>query len=32
LHTTSHTREITDWVAANYPGTFVGGSTVYRMN
>jgi 4-amino-4-deoxy-L-arabinose transferase-like glycosyltransferase len=32
LHTTSHTREIADWVAANYPGTFVGGSTVYRMN
>ncbi|MFG1934312.1 ArnT family glycosyltransferase [Mycobacterium sp. NPDC048908] len=31
-HTTSHTREIADWVAANYPGTFIGGSTVYRMN
>ncbi|WP_101950671.1 glycosyltransferase family 39 protein [Mycobacterium sp. 3519A] len=31
-HTTSHTREIADWVDANYPGTFVGGSTVYRLN
>jgi len=32
LHTASHTREISDWVAAHYPGTFVGGSTVYRLN
>jgi 4-amino-4-deoxy-L-arabinose transferase-like glycosyltransferase len=31
LHTASHTREIADWVAANYPGTFIGGSTVYRL-
>jgi 4-amino-4-deoxy-L-arabinose transferase-like glycosyltransferase len=31
LHTASHTREISDWVAAHYPGTFVGGSTVYRL-
>jgi 4-amino-4-deoxy-L-arabinose transferase-like glycosyltransferase len=32
LHTASHTREIADWVAAHYPGTFVGGSTVYRLS
>jgi 4-amino-4-deoxy-L-arabinose transferase-like glycosyltransferase len=32
LHTASHTREISDWVAAHYPGIFVGGSTVYRLN
>jgi 4-amino-4-deoxy-L-arabinose transferase-like glycosyltransferase len=32
LHTVSHTREISDWVAAHYPGTFIGGSTVYRLN
>jgi 4-amino-4-deoxy-L-arabinose transferase-like glycosyltransferase len=32
LHTASHTREISDWVAAHYPGTFIGGSTVYRLN
>jgi len=31
-HTASHTREISDWVAAHYPGTFIGGSTVYRLN
>jgi 4-amino-4-deoxy-L-arabinose transferase-like glycosyltransferase len=31
LHTASHAREIADWVAAHYPGTFIGGSTVYRM-
>ncbi|AGB20738.1 PMT family glycosyltransferase, 4-amino-4-deoxy-L-arabinose transferase [Mycobacterium sp. JS623] len=31
-HTVSHTREISDWVAAHYPGTFIGGSTVYRLN
>jgi 4-amino-4-deoxy-L-arabinose transferase-like glycosyltransferase len=30
-HTVAHTREIAQWVAANYPGTFVGGSTVYRL-
>ncbi|WP_110319946.1 glycosyltransferase family 39 protein [Mycolicibacterium moriokaense] len=32
LHTVSHTREIADWVAANYPGTVIGGSTVYRLS
>ena len=32
LHTASHTREIADWVAARYPSTFIGGSTVYRLN
>jgi 4-amino-4-deoxy-L-arabinose transferase-like glycosyltransferase len=32
LHSASHTREISDWVAAHYPGTFIGGSTVYRLN
>jgi 4-amino-4-deoxy-L-arabinose transferase-like glycosyltransferase len=32
LHTASHTREIADWVAAHYPGTMVGGSTVYRLS
>jgi hypothetical protein len=31
-HTLSHTREIADWVAAHYQGTFVGGSTVYRLS
>jgi 4-amino-4-deoxy-L-arabinose transferase-like glycosyltransferase len=31
LHTASHTREIADWVAANCPGTIIGGSTVYRL-
>jgi 4-amino-4-deoxy-L-arabinose transferase-like glycosyltransferase len=31
LHTASHTREIADWVAAHYPGTFIGGSTVYGL-
>ncbi len=31
VHTASHTREIADWVAANYPGTIIGGSTVYRL-
>jgi 4-amino-4-deoxy-L-arabinose transferase-like glycosyltransferase len=31
LHTASHTREIADWVAAHYPGTMIGGSTVYRL-
>ena len=32
LHTASHTSEIADWVAAHYPGTIVGGSTVYRLS
>ena len=31
MHTASRTREIADWVAANYPGTMIGGSTVYRL-
>jgi hypothetical protein len=31
LHSASHTREIADWVAAHYPGTIIGGSTVYRL-
>jgi 4-amino-4-deoxy-L-arabinose transferase-like glycosyltransferase len=31
VHSASHTREIADWVAAHYPGTFIGGSTVYRL-
>jgi 4-amino-4-deoxy-L-arabinose transferase-like glycosyltransferase len=31
LHTASHTREIADWVAAHFPGTFIGGSTLYRL-
>jgi 4-amino-4-deoxy-L-arabinose transferase-like glycosyltransferase len=31
VHTASHTREIADWVAAHYPGTIIGGSTVYRL-
>ena len=31
VHTTSHTREIADWVAAHYRGTMIGGSTVYRL-
>jgi len=31
VHTASHTREIADWVAAHYPGTMIGGSTVYRL-
>ncbi len=30
-HFASHTREIADWVAAHYPGTTVGNSTVYRL-
>ncbi len=30
-HTAAHTREIADWVAEHYPGTFIGGSTVYRL-
>ena len=30
-HTAAHTREIADWVAAHYPGTMIGGSTVYRL-
>lgn len=30
-HTPSHTREIAEWVAAHYPGTIIGGSTVYRL-
>ena len=30
-HSMSHTREIGDWVAARYPGTIIGGSTVYRL-
>jgi 4-amino-4-deoxy-L-arabinose transferase-like glycosyltransferase len=32
VHTASHTREIADWVEAHYPGTFIGGSTVYRLH
>jgi 4-amino-4-deoxy-L-arabinose transferase-like glycosyltransferase len=32
VHTASHTREIADWVAANYQGTMIGGSTVYRLS
>ena len=32
VHSASHTREIADWVAAHYPGTFIGGSTVYRLS
>jgi 4-amino-4-deoxy-L-arabinose transferase-like glycosyltransferase len=32
MHSASHTREIADWVAAHYPGTFIGGSTVYRLS
>jgi 4-amino-4-deoxy-L-arabinose transferase-like glycosyltransferase len=32
LHTASHAREIADWVASHYPGTFIGGSTVYRLS
>ena len=31
LHTASHTREIADWVTAHYPGTMIGGSTVFRL-
>jgi 4-amino-4-deoxy-L-arabinose transferase-like glycosyltransferase len=31
LRTVSHTREIADWVAAHYRGTFIGGSTLYRL-
>ena len=31
VHTASHAREIADWVAAHYPGTFIGGSTMYRL-
>ena len=27
----SHTREIADWIAAHYPATTIGGSTVYRL-
>jgi hypothetical protein len=30
-HSSAHTREIADWVAAHYPATTVGGSTVYRL-
>lgn len=30
-HSTSHTREIADWVAEHYPGRAVGGSMVYRL-
>jgi hypothetical protein len=29
---TSHTRDIADWVAAHYPGTTIGGTTVYRLS
>ncbi len=32
VHTVSHTREIADWVAANYPATMIGGSTIYRLS
>jgi 4-amino-4-deoxy-L-arabinose transferase-like glycosyltransferase len=31
VRTVAHTREIADWVAAHYPGIFVGGSTLYRL-
>jgi len=31
-HSASHTREIADWVAAHYRGTYIGGSTVYRLS
>ena len=31
LHSASHTREIAGWVAEHYPGTFIGGSTVYHL-
>ncbi|MDT5014443.1 MAG: hypothetical protein QOD39_603 [Mycobacterium sp.] len=31
-HSIAHTRDIADWVAAHYPGTVIGGSTVYRLN
>jgi 4-amino-4-deoxy-L-arabinose transferase-like glycosyltransferase len=31
VHVASHTREIAEWVAAHYPGTIIGGSTVYRL-
>jgi 4-amino-4-deoxy-L-arabinose transferase-like glycosyltransferase len=31
-HSASHTREIADWVAAHYPATTIGGSTVYRFS
>jgi 4-amino-4-deoxy-L-arabinose transferase-like glycosyltransferase len=31
-HSAAHTREIADWVATHYPGTTIGGSTVYRLN
>jgi 4-amino-4-deoxy-L-arabinose transferase-like glycosyltransferase len=31
-HSASHTREIDDWVAAHYPATTIGGSTVYRFS
>jgi hypothetical protein len=30
-HSLSHTREITDWVAAHYPATTIGDSVVYRL-
>jgi 4-amino-4-deoxy-L-arabinose transferase-like glycosyltransferase len=30
-HSASHTREIVNWVAAHYPATTIGGSTVYRL-
>jgi 4-amino-4-deoxy-L-arabinose transferase-like glycosyltransferase len=30
-HSTAHTREIADWVAAHFQGTPIGGSTVYRL-
>jgi hypothetical protein len=30
-HGASHAREIADWVAAHYPATTIGGSTVYRF-
>ena len=30
-HSASHSREISDWVAANYPAITVGTSLVYRL-
>jgi 4-amino-4-deoxy-L-arabinose transferase-like glycosyltransferase len=32
LHSATHTREIADWVAAHYPGTIIGRSTVYHLS
>jgi hypothetical protein len=30
-HSTAHTREIADWVDANFRGQVIGRSTVYRL-